>query len=764
MKIKEKLFSITILLSLLAASCGVRDTPGSISSVEESGDEQASSLQSQEEDSMADVSAEGDGGIVAVADYHYIEMNAVIESEMFPDSYDDSYAINGEWMYMTDYLIDEERTREWQEEGGDSILYNYGITRKRISDGSQEKNYITTDIENWNANRPLLLVDGEGNCYISWRFYDWETKTNTYRLEKYDAEGKLLWAQDPTEEELESIGEQLEQGTVDRKGRVILYSCGEGCAIRFNPDGSLEGVYRPELESLDGVAVGQDDRAYGYCISGGKAVFVELGGTGETYICPMVPNAVYDGYEEGICLDTGMGMFAYEPESEETRLLFGRGDEYVLLDNDKLYKFYQQDGVFTLLCGFTDVLASQNKQIATIARIIFENSRDYPEKQTVTLASDIEFSMTKTLVKMYNRQSRKYKVKVTAQDGKVLTDQLMRGSNADLAEVGRIYTVDLARLGAFEDLTPYYEKSSVVEQGDILESVRDACTVGGKNVTVIPGFVISVMRARGDFVKAEEWNVWKFAEMGQENWMLTSQSPEHALNICMGAEYGEHFIDYENKTCSFDGEEFRRLLELCGKWSVLYSDRGALVEDNTGKGDWLFDRPSLKEVKDFVWRHIDSDEVYNYEGEDYVSTLVGYPGWEGGESRLQAYCAYAISSTSQNKEGAWDFLEYLMSEELQELMEPMLGIFPARKDSFDAYLRNDYVNPGTRGWVVPSEEDIEHIRRMVDTAVLHNVTNAFNPVAVIVSEEAAMYFAGDASLDETVDKIQRRVQLYLDEL
>lgn len=39
-----------------------------------------------------------------------------------------------------------------------------------------------------------------------------------------------------------------------------------------------------------------------------------------------------------------------------------------------------------------------------------------------------------------------------------------------------------------------------------------------------------------------------------------------------------------------------------------------------------------------------------------------------------------------------------------------------------------------------------------------------NPVRVILEEETGMYFAGDATLEETVKKIQSRVTLYLNEL
>ncbi|HBA50775.1 MAG TPA: hypothetical protein DCZ91_23860 [Lachnospiraceae bacterium] len=760
--LKKKICAVTLMLPLLISSCGARDNPDSVSVMEEKESEstQAAGLQSQEGNDGSDTSADSEAGITAVADYYYIEMNSAVSSSL---STNKSYAINREWIYMTDFIKDEEKSLEY-ERG----IYDYGITRKRIADGYQDMNYIVTGVDDSNHNRPLLLADREGNCYIFWRFYNWEEEANTYRLDKYDTDGELLWRQEPTEEDLEGMGEQLEQGTLDREGRVILYSCGEGCAFRFGEDGSLEGSYRPGLESLDGVAVGQDDRAYGYCISGKETVFAELGGTGKTYVCPVDSFAVYDGYEEGVCLATQKGMFACEPETGEVRQLWNWSDEYVLLDADKLDKVFQDGGAFTVLCEFSDATSGYiyNRQLATLACVTFEDSREYPAKQTVTLAmDDTSRDFTGTLVKLYNRQSRKYRVKIAVVgDGEALQARLMRGGDTDLADVSQIYTEDLARLGVFEDLDPYYEKSRNVAQEDILGSVREACTVAGKNVTVIPGFELYTMRARGDFVKADEWTVWKFLEMGQENRVLTSQTPGMALNICMGVRYGEHFIDYENKTCSFDGEEFRRILESCGKWitQIEYSG-GGMIESSTRKGDWLFDHQFINGPADIVWQDIDSDEAYNYEGEEYSSTLVGFPGWEGGEGRFNAFSIFAINSSSQNKEGAWDFLEYMLSEELQAKLEPMLDQFPARRDCFEAYLRDDYEDPKRYGWVTASEEDITRIQEMAETAVLNNLGNAYNQVAVIVSEEADMYFAG-ADLDTTVDKIQSRVQLYLDEL
>ena len=53
---------------------------------------------------------------------------------------------------------------------------------------------------------------------------------------------------------------------------------------------------------------------------------------------------------------------------------------------------------------------------------------------------------------------------------------------------------------------------------------------------------------------------------------------------------------------------------------------------------------------------------------------------------------------------------------------------------------------------------------MAEAAVVSSGERVTDPVWIIVREEASMYFAGDATLDATVQKIQTRVLLYLDEL
>ncbi len=734
---------------LLSASCGVRDIPDSVSGVGEGQSGQESVQQPQGQTGDTSIRTEDNGGVTAVADFHYMKTDRQI-SPWDPML---SYDINGEWLYATDYA-------EEQGEDGETSTSYYGITRIRIADNQEEKLYVVTETEMLGAdNKPLLLADREGNCYLFWRLYDWKEKDTAYSLEKYGPEGELLWRTRQDGDALEGMGERLEQGTVTPDGRVILYSYGQGgCAFCFGPEGTLEAVYQPELESLEGVVLGKEDRAYGYCVTGKEPVFVELGGAGERYVCPEAPLGVYDGYEEGLMIRTGEGMYAYVPETGESRKLWSWKDEYIQMDADRVDKVCQEDGRFTLLCEFSDTY-----RILTFANVTFEDGEKYPGKETVILATDYATTFAKQLVRMYNRQSSRYKVEIVPTlDMEALQRQLLRGEGADLMDVSRIYKGDLARQGVFEDLDPYYERSSLVKQEDLLESVREAYTVKGKNVTVFPFFSLRTLRARGDFVKNDEWTIWKFLELGEKNRMLYTQSPDIALDYCMGIRYyGEHFIDYENKTCSFDGEEFRRILESCGTWEK-HSERnesGDYVDSSSKEGEWLFEILTVGSPKHIEPRELEGD--YIYEGEDYLSTLAGYPGWEGGEYPLQAYSVFAINSASRNKDGAWDFLEYMLSEEFQAGIGLMMDMLPVRKDCFRTSLMEQYEDPDPE---ISAEENIRWIEKMAESAVLEEFGVVSEPVWTIVTEEAGMYFAGDASLDATVKKIQTRVQLYLDEL
>lgn len=717
-------------------------------------------------------------GMVAVAEYYYLPLSSMEKNFAMRDP----YTIDGEWMYYA---------KEVDSTGEDWDAKYIHIDRSRISDGYREQDYFVATEATSEVKLHLLLADGAGGCYGFWGPGHYPKKEERiYYLEKYGGQGEVLWHTEYSPEDLLEKGESLDRGTVTADGRVFLYARGQkGTVFAFGKEGALEAAYSPELEFLEGVVSGADGKVYGYNLTGVSPLFVELGGSEKRHVCPMRPLSVYDGRGSGICLRDKEGMWSYDPEAGEAELLWSWGDEYIQMDGQDIGAVFRQDGDFTVMC-FEQITNDWDvRPVQTFAFVSFRESREYPPREAVTLATLVESEIWKNnhldyLVKWYNRQSRKYRVEIIEEkDQNSLEMRFVKGECPDLVDLTRFYARNLAGAGAFEDLTPYYEAGSGVGREDILDSVREACILGGRNVLVMPSFTIETMRSSGD-AAVEDWDIWEFLEMGQTNQMFETQSPIDALMYCMGVRRGEGFVDYENGESYFDSPDFLRILEGCSRWQTYerkggtgpsYSGSiqdGQLVLDDDGnitdvnEKEWIFDLVCVNNP----WRAASNTD------ENYSARLVGYPGLEGAEYKMDPSSIFAMSSGSENKEGAWDFLEYMLSGEVQERIHWAL---PSRKDSFEKRLTDIYVSP-MRTRVLPfidesgnpvengflkelTKEDTDVVRRMVEKAVYDSWGGNHSPLWNIVAEEAGMYFSGDAGLEDTAMKIHNRVQLYLDE-
>lgn len=778
-------FMITSIL-LSVTSCGLRDTPESVFEYGE-----AEALQETEQEEQD--SGREEGLSIPVADFHYMTLGHFLEGQ---------YAFNHEWLYF--------EQEELEEDGG----YSRHLYRNRLSEAFQPEEFLSIDSLG-NVSLCALLAGQEGECIAFWADWSGESETGEreisgYFLEKYGPEGELLWRAGHTSEALGLKGERLSQGTVTADGHIWLYDGGPGgTAFLFGEGGSLEGSYTPALDSLDGIAAGKGGHVYGYCAAGEKTAFTELGGDGEVYACPIVPRQVFDGHEDGVYFSDGKSLWNYDPESGDSARLLDWGAEYVQIGGSVNRRVQYSgdvrsaiadvqgspiDGLFcgggriTVLCMEQEFFEeTTQRQILTFAEITFEDGGQYPEKTTVTVGypapqgtesgsnGHLEY-----LVRRYNRQSREYNVEIVYdQSASAMTTKILQKKAPDLLEISLLPVSDLASKGAFEDLTPYYD--AALWDG-ILESVREACVVDGQNILVMPSFSIETLRGKEPLT--QEWTPMEFLAMGRERRMFEIQSPQEAFQYCMGIRGARHFLDTESRECSFDSEEFRQILEGCAAWeSYDGTDRSGYIPITSGTGDEVtgYMPPELEDAEWwFAETHISSVRgCVSYADADYAQKLVGYPGWDGAEYAFVPENLFAMNSASANKEGAWDFLEFLLSGEAQDEID---WEFPVRADSFEKCL-TDYYDPYHEEWRFanspsyvalmeqmgyvrsgkPTQEDIAAARHMAENAVISVEGGFQDPVMRILSEEADMYFEGGASLEETVQKIQSRVSLYLQE-
>lgn len=123
----------------------------------------------------------------------------------------------------------------------------------------------------------------------------------------------------------------------------------------------------------------------------------------------------------------------------------------------------------------------------------------------------------------------------------------------------------------------------------------------------------------------------------------------------------------------------------------------------------------------------------------------GFPSCDGTGIVAEAIENFSILNNSQNKDGAWEFIEYCLSDEYQNTL--YRGI-PIKKSAYEKSFAGEK-EERTRCLSVIDNADSKYI----------GDTDLFN----IIWEESQLYFNEERTLDDTVDSIKKKTALYFSE-
>jgi len=233
-------------------------------------------------------------------------------------------------------------------------------------------------------------------------------------------------------------------------------------------------------------------------------------------------------------------------------------------------------------------------------------------------------------------------------------------------------------------------------------------------------------------------------------------------------------VDWENETCDFSGGMLKRILEL---YSRFKSQSGNNVLSGSMSSSI------------YIYGNIyGNKEEMAKRGMAALGCLFD-DGWHAG---IWSTLRMSVSSASPYKEGAWEFIRFLLSEEEQARLSWVenTNLYPSNRKVFDELAARE-ISEGSPMVDVPkadgttfrrilmgqfwddvppasaeeyyslTEEKVESVRRMLEGA--RAIPLRTDQIQIIIWEEAAVYFAGDRSVDEVCANIQNRVQLYLNE-
>ncbi len=614
-------------------------------------------------------------------------------------------------------------------------------------------------------------------------------RQSSYFLNGYTAAGELVFQSDITGIAGEDAYFYIQYMASDREGNIYVSSGGSvddfSTIWIFDKEGNQIGRLPCETWAEALFTLPSGKVAVSFYEEGGNAYFREiedpLGKFGRMY--GNLPEACSFAASSGdtMLLSGKDKVYRYDltAESCEELVSFSECD----LDGNSLGGFgIAEDGSLLAVC-------QKKSGEGTDAELVYLEKKTPAEaaeakKEPIVLgvmfASDMGIS---DAVLRFNRTNENYRIEVVGygeedyEAGKMRLDaELAAGRGPDVLWIDHDSMRVYEKQGILENLYPYMDEDHTIKREDLVESVLAAFEKDGKLLCFSPDFSVDTMIARTSDVGEEPgWTI-------EEAVALMESKPEGTELFRYGSKrsvlesflYGsaDRFINWETGACSFDGEDFEKLL--------IFAD--GFPKEPEHEEEYSEPQKLRSGAMLTVSARISGVESYQMYTELFgeAITFIGYPTGSGTGSYIQpASPVVGINANAEKKEAAWEFVRSLLSLEYQseraKLALPILK--EALEAKFEESMTPEYgeidgeqveepkfeiTYDDWRGKLyAATEEEMDAVRSLVYSA--DGIKNLPQQISNMIMEEADAFFEGQKSVKEAARTIQSRVRIFVNE-
>lgn len=407
-----------------------------------------------------------------------------------------------------------------------------------------------------------------------------------------------------------------------------------------------------------------------------------------------------------------------------------------------------------------------------------EDSPVEAEVQTLVLAT-VSGNVDREMVSRFNlaHSDVQIEVKDYSERGKItdagidqLMSEIIAGQIPDIIELGtntrQLPVRQLAQKGYLENLWPYIENDPDLGRDSLVKAPIEAAKINGALYFSFGSVVINTLvgpeRITG---KRYSWTVENLEEafqaMPEDSTIVQYCDTKLDMLYYLFHFNLGHWIDWETGKVSFDDEEFRSYLEFVNEFPLEFdwSDPETVNEEIGSR--MLSGRQMLTNTNISSPLNVQIMDAAFHE----KTAFIGYPTLDGsiGSCFYFADEQFAMSAACQNKEAAWEFIRLPFLCEKSQI-DPAI---PVNQEEFDIWLNCERrLEPLTYSSIEidlhqPTQEEKDRFLDFFNR--VDKVVQVNNTVFHIVKDQCGPYFAGDKTLDETINLIQRRVSLYVNE-
>jgi multiple sugar transport system substrate-binding protein len=423
------------------------------------------------------------------------------------------------------------------------------------------------------------------------------------------------------------------------------------------------------------------------------------------------------------------------------------------------------------------VKTKDGKTLVTLALIASESYMTEAEQKFEAVHPDIDIqikplveseSISNTEVEKYNNQMR---------------TELLSGKGADLYQTDGDQIVRYANKKLLANLSERLSADSSFDKSQFFDNILGGSKINGNLFGIPLSFAFynillgdeGAIQAAGLAIDDKTWTWAQFSEFagkllktnkGSSRYALNSSPPEHMLMLNVHESYSI-LVDESSHKANFQSDVFKSMME---QVKNMYANK-ILSSEKTKYGDSFFVPTTVARPKDYFY------EMSRYQkGKIYLK-----PHTSGSKEVIpfNASTMMVINEKSAVKGEAWEFIKFLMSEEMQS--SPNLYGFPINKAAYGKLV--DELRKSVKNGTLPvqqdniividgkeitmpssvkvTDQDFDNLAKLVSGA--NYLSTSDTKVEEIVSEEAKAYFSGQKSADEVAKLIQNRVTTYLNE-
>lgn len=484
-------------------------------------------------------------------------------------------------------------------------------------------------------------------------------------------------------------------------------------------------------------------------------------------------------------------------KEDSTQFIGGHGENILVLNKEGVWEFDRLKGAKTCLISFEQYPYEVDSDIRDFrvtedgsVEILFRNTKEVLQlvnisktREILVLQGDGHDDVLERFVEMFNKTNSKYYISYQPWDeSSDYMDYIQRinieigtGSGADILDSSVIDNpLSFLEKGVFENLLPYMKQYGIQEEDYFpaaFSTWRQAEPVYAVSFYTKPW---GVQMSFSSLLNEKEINIEILTEAlldykGEEVFRKTCSNDWVLDYFLSGSESLWGMVDWENKCCDFSGELFPKILQIAKR----YGDDGK--NNRESLTDWI------------------GAGYYTYETKETLSKqgkiLIGWLFDDGCHPTIAVKNSFLINANSKNKEGAWEFLYFLLSEEVQAKIG--ISLYPVSKNAYDAIVEREIqegalvtttkdgnssvrYKAGVAAYRELNKDDelykelynltqekADEIKMLLED--MHTTSFTTSPILEIIKEEASSYFAGAKTIEQIVPIIENRVQLYLDE-